>query len=486
MCISDAFDPAPYIEFICQRCEDCEGWLAPFPWCKEFRFRLDNIFTRLKFVSRKKQRGIKTDHIVDMFQIFQPHEECSQPRRVLIEGQPRKGKTTYCQKIAYDWAKKQKGRDSFADVQIVLLLKCRDIISGLWDAIDDQLLPREIDEEERERFFIFIRKHQSKVLVVLDGLDELPTSQLPKYEEVIQGRVLPKCYLVVTARHEAGIKVREYCHTLLEVEGFTKTDAEIFIKRYFKEKESLAKELLDKLNSDETLQDLAASPLNAALLCLLCEDFHGKLPQSRTVLYFEIIECVLRRYRERIKLPEKDEDLVALYQVELKDLGYIALEGLKNDRMKFEQSAFQGSSSNAIIGFGFLSVEPGQSKRRPSRCYAFLHKSLQEFLAAFYLCCQLVDEKIFPDSLVADHRYFEEFQQVLMFTVGLLAQKSKAKAKALIASIGHQVNLKDEFRYVKVALCCINECREEQSTFDKELAKDLGLLLRVKKLAFSR
>ena len=87
------------------------------------------------------------------------------------------GKTTYCQKIAYDWAKKRKGGESFPDVTLVLLLKCRDINCGLWEAIDDQLLPREVKEEEKERFFTFIRDHQSKVLLVLDGLDELPRDQ---------------------------------------------------------------------------------------------------------------------------------------------------------------------------------------------------------------------------------------------------------------------------------------------------------------------
>ena len=384
------------------------------------------------------------------------------------------GKTTFSHKIAFDWAKKQKCGDSFPEVQIVLLLKCRDITSGLWEAIDDQLLPKEIDEEDRRRFLTFIREHQPNVLLVLDGLDELPTSQLPVYKEIIQGRVLPKCYLVVTARHEVGMTVRECCHSLLEIEGFTKTDAEEFIKKYFKEKEGLEKELLDKLNSDKTIEDLTRNPLNTALLCLLCEDFQGKLPESRTLLYLEIVECVLRRYRRKMKSPKTDQDLVELYRVELKDLGRIALEGLKNDSMYFEQSAFHGSSCDVIIGFGFLSVEAGRSKRRPSRCYGFLHRSFQEFLAAFYLCCQLLDEEILPDNLVADHRYFEKFQQVLMFTTGMLAQRSKAKGKALIASIASQVNLKDSSDYLYVALCCINECGEEQRA---ELARDLGSLL---------
>ena len=433
---------------------------------------LDNIFTRLKFVSRRKERGIKTDESVDMFEIFQPHKECSHPKRVLIEGQPGMGKTTYCHKIAFNWAKQRTGGESFPDVLLVLLLKCRDINCSLWEAIDDQLLPREVNEEDKEKFFTFIRDYQSKVLLVLDGLDELPSSELSNYKEIIQGRVLPESYLVVTARHEVGMTVRECCHTLLEVEGFTKTDAKNFVQRYFREEEDLAENLLDKLDSDITLQDLTANPLNAALLCLLCEDFGGKLPESRTLLYLEIVECVLRRYRLKMKLPETDQDLVALYQVELKQLGRIAMKGLENDSMYFDQSAFQGFSSDLKSGFGFLTVEAGRSKRRPGRSYSFLHKSFQEFFAAHYLCCQLLDGEISVDSLIADLRYFGEFQQVLMFTIGMLAQKCEAAVKALIAGTATQVNL--TYWYLKVALACINECKREENTFDKEMAQFFG------------
>ncbi|XP_074630893.1 uncharacterized protein LOC141889495 isoform X1 [Acropora palmata] len=481
--VSDPFDLVKYISIIRQLYEDREGWLAPFPWYEEFRFNLDKLFTRLKFVSRKRERGIKTDVIVDMFQIFQRHQECAQPRRVLIEGQPGMGKTTYCQKIAYDWAKKRKGGESFPDVTLVLLLKCRDINCGLWEAIDDQLLPREVNEEEKERFFTFIRDHQSKVLLVLDGLDELPRGQLSIYTDIIQGRVLPESYIVVTAQHEDGMKVRECCHTLLEIEGFTKTDAKEFILRYFKE-EHLAEKLLNKLESDMSLQDLTRNPLNTALLCLLCEDFGGKFPESRTLLYLEIVECVLRRYRRKMKLPETKRDLLVLYEVELKQLGFIAMEGLHNDSMYFDESAFKGFSSNVKSGLGFLSVEAGRSKQRPSRSYAFLHKSFQEFFAALFHCCQLLDEEISVDSLVADCRYFQEFQQVLMFTSGLLAQKCEGAAKALIAGIATQVNLGENLldeSLLYVALDCIYECKIEGTTFDKEMAQFFGSHLKLQR-----
>ena len=475
------FDPAEHIGIIRKLYEDHEGWLAPFPWCEQHLFNLDKIFTRLKFVKKRKQGGARTGRIVDMFQIFEPHEECSQPKRVLIEGQPGMGKTTFSHKIAYDWAKEQTGEDSFPEV--VLLLKCRDITSGLWEAIYDQLLPMEMDEQDKQRFFAFIREHQSKVLLALDGLDELPTSLLPDYKKIVEGRNLPNCYLVVTARHEVGITVRNCCHTLLEVEGFTKSDAEEFIKKYFQEKKNLAKELIEELNSDTTLQDLIASPLNTALLCLLCEDFNGKLPKSRTLLYLEIVECLLRRYHRKTKTTEADQDLLALYQVQLKYLGHLALDCLKNDSMYFEQSEFRGSR-DLINGLGFLSVEAGRSNRRPSRRYGFLHRSFQEFLAAFYLCCQLEDGEILPGSFVADYQYFRKFKQVLMFTTSMLAQRSEAKAKSLIASVASQVDgsCEDRGTYLYVALCCINECVEEPRR--AELAQHLGSCLEISSCFF--
>ncbi|XP_068761724.1 NLR family CARD domain-containing protein 3-like [Montipora capricornis] len=485
----DAYGPvADFIDAIRQLYKSREGWHAPFLWCEEFRFHLDNIFTRLKMVSRKKERGLKTDSIVNMLEIFKPHEECLQPKRVLIEGQPGMGKTTFCNKVAFDWAKNRKAEDSFPDVQVLLLLRCRDINSDLWEAIDDQILPRDIKEQEREKFFTFLQDHQSKVLLVLDGLDELPTHKLPVYKEIIQGRMLSKCYVVVTARHEAGIKVRECCDTLLEVEGFTENDAEDFIRRYFKTEEHLAKRLLNKLRTDASLKGLTASPLNTALLCLLCEDFQGDLPKGRTLLYLEIVQCVLRRYRRKKELPTTEEDLTQLYHAEVKHLGCIALNGLLNDEMYFDDSAFRNCTSNLITKLGFLSVQPGRSKRRSSWCYGFLHKSFQEFFAAFYLSCQLVDEEISPDGLVADTRYFKEFQQVLMFTCGTLAQRCEAKGMALMASIASQINqlieeVEKSDEYLCTALDCIKECENEQGTYGKELARSFGSLLEVQHIS---
>ena len=307
---------AEHIEIIRQNYKRHEGWLAPFPWCEDFQFQLSDIYTRLRMVSReKKARATAEQRVVETTEIFNPHEECKQPRKVLIEGNPGMGKTTYCNKVAYDWAINIKSEgDCFPEFEMVLLLKCRDVEIGvdLWEAIDDQLLPGEIQRKEREKFFEFIRQNQSKVLLILDGLDELPSSKLPGFTDVIQGKMLPLCHVVVTARHEAGIPMRKVCDTLLEIEGFTYQDSEEFILKYFAGKEDLAEKLLDKIRNEKRLEEMTANPLNTALLCLLCEDFQGILPESRTQLYLEIVQCVLIRYRTKKGLPVENEDLIEI------------------------------------------------------------------------------------------------------------------------------------------------------------------------------
>ena len=466
-------------------------------------------------VSRKKERGIKSLETVSMNDIFKPHEECPQPRTVLIEGNPGIGKTTYCNKLAYDWATKEleQGEEtstgsSFPKFKVVLSLKCRDIKSDVsdaieeqrlhrtlkekeeelcksvfWDAIDDQLLPRSLTKQEKEEFFKFVRRNQQDVLVVLDGLDELPVSLLPAFKEIIQGRMLPKCHIVATARHEVGMKVRQYCDTLLEIEGFTLLDARAFIAKFFKTAPHLERKLLNKIGCDDNLRQLTKSPLNTALLCLLCEDFDGVFPQSGTQLYLEIVECVLRRYRKKKGLPDpKCKDLIDIYKSQLKQLGRIAWKGLLHGNLFFEKSEFE-DCEDGLLEYGFLSVERGRSKRRPSLYYCFLHKTFQELFAAFYLCCDVVSNERIPENFIPENNYFLEFRQVLAFTCGLLALWSEEMVMALVARIANNVNSDVEFLK---ALKCIGECKNENSsTMHVLLACSLGSHLQVNKLNLS-
>ena len=474
--ISGAFDPTELIDGIRQLYESREGWLSPFPWCEQFQYFVGDIFTRLKVVRRKKTRGEVTDKIITMSSLLNPHEECSEPKKVLIEGKPGIGKTTYCKKYVYDWAtKKQNTHDCVTDIKAVLFLKCRDIKSDIWEAIDDQLLPRDVDKDVKQQFFQFIRANQSSIVLILDGLDELPSSRVPIVSDILAGRVLPNCKVVTTARHEAGVEVRKFCDTLLEVEGFTEAQAKEFIAKYFKEQSELAEKLSARISRDGNLREMCANPLNTALLCLLCDEFDGILPEKRTTLFLKMIECVLRRYRKKTQLPDTEEDLTNLYKPQLKTLGFIALNGLKQDKLDFEENEL-GKHGSDLAAFGFLSIHPGGSKLRPSLHYAFLHKSFQECFAAFYLCCEIQNKRTTPEELVSDEKYFLDMTQVLLFSCGILAEQSDQEAAALVSSLGKRINnpASKNCRSVKFLLEAINECKREKDDFHLQLARCFG------------
>ncbi|XP_068721142.1 protein NLRC3-like isoform X2 [Montipora capricornis] len=468
-----------------------ERSLLPVPWLDDFSFHLDDIFTKLKIVGKERTRGKLTDEITNMTAIFRGHKDCEKPRTVLIEGHPGMGKTTYCQKLAYDWAMKEEKWDkSFPEIDVLLLLRCRDIKTDIWEAIDDQILPDDVDKKVKEWFFEFIGENQSKVLLVLDGLDEVDSREVGMYINLLESKVLPYCHIVITSRHEAGKKVRRYCDTLWEIVGFTFEDAQIYILRYFKGMEHLAegllKQLLLHIGQARDLKGLTRNPLNTALLCILWEDFKGALPLERTQLYIEIVRCLLLRYEKRTGSSSgSDADLLEVYKDDLVQLGCMAFQCLRKRELYFDENEFKGSSSN-LIKFGFLSIQTGGSKRKPSLRFAFLHKSFQELFAGFYLAYQILDRETDCKSVVNDERNRNEQKQVFLFMSGILSETSEemtvslVKSMAELASSPNKGMNKTEENILAFTFECILECK---SHLQSKLLETLGQNFLVKRLS---
>ena len=416
--------------------------LCPFPWCEdELQLKLSNIFTRLQIVSRKKERSVLTGDSVNMTDVFKSHPECHNPRVVLIEGNPGMGKTTYCQKLAYDWSVGEIPPDaSFPEVNILLLLKCRDMhmkTANIEEAIDDQLLPHDANKREKEDLFHFIRSNQSRILLVLDGLDELREDLLEGFLPLIQGKVFSNVYLMLTARHEAGMKARRYCDTLLELVGYTKDDVENYIKKYFisHEDQSLADKMIQKLNGDRHLKELTANPLNTALLCLLCEETRGEFPSKRTKMYDDLVACALRRYFAKRGISLGDEDPVGRCASELNQLGKMAFEALLKNHLYFTQDEMKSPPTVDFLRLPFLSREPSVSKIRPTPCYAFTHKTFQEYFAAFYLAQQLLSGDKGKESLRLDELSPIDNWQVWEFLITMVSSKNAEAAVTVVSRL---------------------------------------------------
>ena len=414
--------------------------LCPFPWCEDdLQLKLSKIFTRLQIFSKEKERARLTDKVVQMTDAFMPHEECEEPRVVLIEGKPGMGKTTYCQKLAYDWSVEYISAEAcFPPVKMLLLLKCRDMkTANIEEAIDDQLLPLDADKKEKEDFFHFIRCNQSKILLVLDGLDELPENLLKGLFPLIQRKILSNTYLMLTARHEAGMRVRRHCDTLLEVVGFTKEDADSYITKYFSNHEdpSLAAKLIEKLGREKQLRELSSNPLNTALLCLLCEDTKGVFPSNQTKLYDQLVSCAVRRYFARKGIPMDSKDPFQTFSVNLNHLGKVAFEALKVDRMYFSKDEMDHQSVD-FLPLCFLSQEASVSKLRPISCFSFTHKTFQEYFSAYHLAQEILSGD--KDTAMAQLAHLNpvfKYWQLWKFLLTMVASKSGDDAALVISGL---------------------------------------------------
>ena len=449
-----------------------EGKLAPFAWCDYPNFNLNDIFTRLKIVNKETTRGTLTDdEITNLTGIFRPHPKCLKPSKVLIEGDPGMGKTTYSQKLAYDWANKQSEWDeSFPEIDVLLLLRCNDIKSSIWKAIEDQILSEDMDKKAKETFFTYIKENQSKVLLLLDGLDEVDSSKVELFLSLAQGKLLPSCYVVITSRHEVGKKVNRHCDTLWEILGFTKEDSKSFIRKYFQDKDNLAEELIEELAvrpyrrsfrdgpSENRLADLTKNPLNMALLCSIFEHSKAVFEESRTRLYIEITLLVLRRYEEKNGL-ESSEDLTVVYREDLLLLGRFALDSLCKGELYFEK----GEEDFKFMNFGFLSLQQVGTTSKPCTRCAFLHKSFQEFFAGFYLAFQIINRQNDFVNVLTDERYSKELKEVFFFMSGIIASESKDTGESILISMAEHIS--GLFRashqkvksYMTLACACLHE-----------------------------
>lgn len=179
------------------------------------------------------------------------------------------GKTTYCQKIAYDWANGRETDPSFPKIKLVLLLKCHEMTGNIWEAIDDQLLPTDIEEDERENFFKYIRDNQSQVLLVFDGLDEAPPNLMKLFTNLVQSRELSKFCIILTSRQEGSVEISKFCNALFQIEGFASENSCNYITHYFKDLEAEGQKLLNDIEDNIELEELIVNPLFTAMLCLV-------------------------------------------------------------------------------------------------------------------------------------------------------------------------------------------------------------------------
>ena len=409
--------------------------LKPLPWQNTLRLRLDDVFTRLSIVSRRVTDFKLEDNEVNMFDIFNTLNK-GDDAMVLVEGSPGIGKTTFCLKISHDWAnKKIPNETTFPVFKLLLLLKCRDIRGNICEAIFDQLFPKDIKKKTKKRLINYIEDihNQPSILIVLDGLDELPETAESHVNELLDRQRWSFCYILATSRQEKGIFLRQNGNfaVLLQINGFTEADAFQYIRKHFdRVDEQKGESLIQAIQGNTFLRALPSNPLNLLLLCVVFEDYEGNLPSSRTELYHVIVGCLLRRYcaKNNVKAAADDKALEEQFKESLLALGQLAWRCLQNDRFSFREEELAELESTmktlAARKLGLVFKEASVKKINPQHEYHFFHKTFQEYLAALYLAHKLLEERVnvFHDLKLSFADITSRYNQVFIFVSGILGE----------------------------------------------------------------
>ena len=373
---------------------------SPLLWSTGAKLQLKDLYARLCDFSRPNSPELG---VADIFSSSRRGEDSL----VLLDGYHVSGigKSFFCLKLAQDWANDAMP-STFPIFELVLLLKCKDIEGHIMDAISEQLLPRRLEEKMKNNFLKFIGdvSNQDRILVILDGWNELPEKSKHHVDNVLARRVLKSCYVMVTTREKPELRKRFKFNLCLRMKELSEVDSFDYIRKHFKsigtEQSSKGERLIQEIEGNRLLQDLRSNRPNLFLLCLLCEDHEGELPSSSSDLYQTLVRCLLRRYcaKKKLKTNEEDMDLAKQFEREILAIGEQAWKCLLNFRHSFREDDLKLERSDEMsitLGLGFVYKEESFKRSEPHHVFTFVHKTFQDYLAASYIAHHLRGSKFY-------------------------------------------------------------------------------------------
>ena len=317
-------------------------------------------------------------------EILEDNGQNQSPRLVLIEGPPGSGKST----LAWELCRKWEDFSCMKQYNLVVLLRLREKeVHSITDVSD---LFYSCKSEVKKSLVGEVSECQGKgVLFLLDGFDELPNElQRNGYlVELIKGSVLPKSTVVVTSRPSATAKLLISCKPQkhIEILGFTQKSVEAYASSVFQSEPDVLKKFKAYISasSNPAINSLMYIPLNAAIIVQIYRNCKSEsfLPHTLTELYTELCLTILNRFLE-LQYPsvrvQGFKDLPDDLHKQFLKLSEVAYEGVQKGELIFH------TVPPGLVHFSFLDAVPAlYGGGRVS--YNFLHFTVQEFFAAYYI-----------------------------------------------------------------------------------------------------
>ncbi|CAH3031378.1 unnamed protein product, partial [Pocillopora meandrina] len=359
------------------------------PWDDSSSIQIDEIYTPLSWVrDHRKPSGVTQEELEDYTDMFKEDEYDRKPMRMLVYGRPGIGKSSFSQKAAYDWSKALK--DILMNFSILLLIKFRDVcdVGNVRNVLLASKLLASDGPISVDSLYDYIINNQDKVLLILDGYDEYSCAkEHSPILEIWKGEQLRDCHVIVTTRQLKCDELIGLSHVQLEIQGFKSWKR----KRTFARKFLAGEQDLDEFMSyleEKDLVDMAEIPLLLLMLCILWKEKHQEgLPKSRADTFTQFIQTMLDHKGESHQPMPFQKVTSTEAREDLSNLGKVAFEALLQDRLYVRCSKLPGNVSTSfqkLSEVGLFQIV-NLTSLNPEKGAYFIHKSVQEFLAAWHI-----------------------------------------------------------------------------------------------------
>ena len=398
------------------------------PWDDSSSIQIDEIYTPLSWVrDHRKPSGVTQEELEDYTDMFE-----GKPTRMLVYGRPGIGKSTFCKKAAYDWSKALK--EILMNFYIFLLIKLRDVcdLEDIRDVLRASKLLASDGPISVDSLHDYITNNQDKVFLILDGYDEYScTKERSPILAIWKCEQLRDCHVIVTTRQLKCDELRGPCHIELEIKGFESWEQ----RRTFARKFLVGEDELDKFMSylrEKDLDDMAKIPLLLLMLCLLWKEKDREgLPQSRADIFTQFIQTMLD-HKGECQQPTPFQKVTSTEAREdLSNLGKVAFEALLQDRLYVRCSELPSNISRSfqkLSEVGLFQIV-NLTSLNPEKGAYFIHKSVQEFLAAWHIKEEVSSIKEESTPSLSKVESFEEIvkmNEVLKFACELSTEAAHA------------------------------------------------------------
>ncbi len=386
---------------------------------------LDSIYTPVQFFEMRDILGYEFLTLEEIYQkakgceLYNSYKVANQKQYLMVLGVFGAGKTTFLRWMGLQALKGKKNRFKHTCIPVFIELKNLNFKKiNLQEQIIAEFQLAGFPEVEK---FVNQALEQGKLLILLDGVDEVPTKQIYHVINHIQEFVerYRKNRFIVSCRISA------YRHnfrrfTEVAIAHFNEAQVQNFMSNWFTSESEISK-CWQELNQPESVvKQFTQTPLLLTLACSLYQRL-SEFPTNQAIFYQRALELLLTSRpieSSRRLTPEQEQKILA----------EIAYEAFDDDRLFLPQLEIaakienllpeihpQPEVINSIDIVKSIAIQSGVIVERSPGIYSFAYSPLQEYLTAQY-----INDKQWVEKTITEHLTDERWQPIFVLLAALM------------------------------------------------------------------